>query len=372
MKKLKGSLTIEAAMVLSTLLLVIFSIIYLVKVVYIHEQFQMALSEVAQQMSVEAYLLEKSGLLDLQQATYLRAKGNVETFEQSFTEVTSTLNGLTDFHETDDIVTSDSSSGVDSEGIFQELRFQIVNTIGQSYDKASQLLNFIQMVTEDSKKIITSLGVVPGLELINNTIGSKIVKSLICERIKSEDLEKWGIIGGEAGLDFSQSRFMLEDEDISLILHYQINFPFLKDIVPSISMIQSVQVRAFTGDENFESRLQAEEPEGSEAAMQESTVYITKSGRKYHQDRTCRYIDVKVNPISYNLVELSKRLCEVCAKEGELLVGSMTVFTTKASQIYHTNSQCWTIKRDVSAVTMDEARDNGYTKCSLCGGEHHE
>ncbi len=43
--------------------------------------------------------------------------------------------------------------------------------------------------------------------------------------ISEEQLDKWFVIGGRKGLDYKRSRFMLADDDIDLIVYYDLSIP---------------------------------------------------------------------------------------------------------------------------------------------------
>lgn len=377
MKKIKGSLSVEAALCLTTFIIVLFTILYFVKVIYIHERVQYAITQSAQAMSVGAYAIDKTGLLDLQQKTYLEAKGNLEDFSQSvedlifsYDDMAHTVNGLTSFNIMGNgpppLINASSDSNELSQELFSE-RFQLGSSIVQGYTLLNELVDFIKISIEDTKQLITSAGVVPGLEVINNAIGTQIVRACVSQHISNSDYKRWGIVGGEGGMDYSRSSFMLEDEDIRLLVLYQVEIPFLKDILQPLSITQGVQVRAFTGNENFESAFESKEKASEDTKEEGEVVYITKNGQVYHNNRTCRYIDVKINAIAYKEVKDHKRICEICAKEALSLSDTSTVFSTSASPKYHTSKSCWTIKRDVMTILKEEAIKSNYRPCKLCG-----
>jgi len=122
------------------------------------------------------------------------------------------------------------------------------------------------------------------------------------------------------------------------------------------------------------------------------TVYITKSGTKYHKS-DCRYLSQ--SKIAVDLKEAVDRgytPCSVCrppikskANNGENTLGAyqtkdavvektsikqnavsaQTVFITKSGTKYHT-SGCNYLKSSKFSITLEEAIDRGYTPCSVC------
>ncbi|PKM94583.1 MAG: hypothetical protein CVU84_10995 [Firmicutes bacterium HGW-Firmicutes-1] len=376
MKKLKGSLTIEAALVFPMFLMVVFSVIYFIKIIYIYEQIQFAITEVANQIAVGAYILDDAGILDLQQETYNQAKGNVESATGSVEDVLQELEGLTQFKVTKqaggNLVSSTNSEegGSWSEKLnnvskeISSIKNQIEERITGIYNVVTEAVECIQILTEDSKQMIVSMGVVPGMEIVNNAIGSKVTNTLFNQYITENDYINWGIINEEKGMDFTGSQFFLKDEDVCIVVRYQIEMPFLKGILEPITITQAVRSRAYTGNGNFNSKLEKAQKLNEEG--KESIVYVTKKGTKYHTDRSCHYIDIKIKDSSYGAIKDNETICEVCAKNGLVTSDSAIVYSTDASDIFHTSNTCWTIKRDVMTITLDEALDSGYTHCSKC------
>lgn len=122
------------------------------------------------------------------------------------------------------------------------------------------------------------------------------------------------------------------------------------------------------------------------------TVYITKSGAKYHKS-DCRYLSQ--SKITVELEEAIDRgylPCSVCgpptksqANNGgnklgayqtkdavvektsvkQNAVSAQTVYITKSGTKYH-KSGCNYLKSSKYPITLEEAIDRGYTPCSVC------
>lgn len=122
------------------------------------------------------------------------------------------------------------------------------------------------------------------------------------------------------------------------------------------------------------------------------TVYITKSGTKYHKS-DCRYLSQ--SKIAVELEEAVDRgylPCSVCgppakskANSGGTKMGAyqtkdssiektsskqnavsaQIVYITKSGTKYH-KSECGYLKSSKFQITLEEAIDRGYTQCSVC------
>lgn len=122
------------------------------------------------------------------------------------------------------------------------------------------------------------------------------------------------------------------------------------------------------------------------------TVYITKTGTKYHKS-DCRYLSQ--SKIAIDLAESVDRgytPCSVCGpptkskansggeKAGAFqtqeatvektsikqnVASTQTVYTTKSGTKYH-QSGCGYLKSSKFPITLEDAIDRGYTPCSVC------
>lgn len=101
---------------------------------------------------------------------------------------------------------------------------------------------------------------------------------------------------------------------------------------------------------------------------QETYVYITKTGKKYHMSYDCTYLRVKIQAVNCEKVSSLRNTsggkyyaCERCRP-----VGDGTVYITTDGNSYHGKSDCPSLKRMIHMVPLDEAE--GYGACSKCAG----
>lgn len=123
---------------------------------------------------------------------------------------------------------------------------------------------------------------------------------------------------------------------------------------------------------------------------QETLVYVTKTGKKYHLSN-CRYLSKSKIPISlFEAVSRGYTACSVCGaallkittdeklslKETPSTSSkyrkkdtaeSITVYITKTGKKYHAYG-CRYLKRSCIPISLAKAKKRGYTPCSVCGG----
>lgn len=378
--KRRGSVTIEAAISLPIFMLVIYVFIYFSTLVYIYERVQYGITEVANEIACTAYIMDKTGLVDIQQKTYKDAKKNLNEFEKQWTSVIENavnvkqqFDGLVEYTGIkDQSIFETAKEKMSTEGIIQyilEVRNRIKSTIESCEALVNQITSFVKYVAEDSSKILLSMGAYAGLEAVNEAIGVRIASHLMENYISDETLTALGVYGGASGLDYSGSSFMLENDDIIIKVKYKVEFPFFTPLRMPVE--QSVTIRAFTGNGNFENAHKAlkddkKKDEDEKEEEQEEVVYITEYGQRYHLYRHCDYIDVKVKSKIYGELKGKEVICEICKKECKTLNILTIVYKTDKSNIYHVSLQCFEVTRYVKEITLEEAESSGYTLCFRC------
>lgn len=111
---------------------------------------------------------------------------------------------------------------------------------------------------------------------------------------------------------------------------------------------------------------------------EDTTVYITRTGKKYHSDN-CRYLSKSKIPIS--LKEAFQRgysPCSVCSPpvlditeptvkkpKKAKASSSVTVYITKTGKKYHRGS-CSYLRQSKISISLNNACARGYTPCSRC------
>jgi hypothetical protein len=100
-------------------------------------------------------------------------------------------------------------------------------------------------------------------------------------------------------------------------------------------------------------------------------VYITKTGKVFHRNKNCRYLNVRLRKVDYNAVANLRNdngekysRCEICGRDWNGT--NAQVYITTDGNRYHVHGNCSGISR---YVLMIHEKDVGNRKpCSLCGG----
>lgn len=107
------------------------------------------------------------------------------------------------------------------------------------------------------------------------------------------------------------------------------------------------------------------------------TVYITKTGSKYHRGR-CSYLRYSSIPIDLNrAVEMGYTPCSRCkppapsvfpkyeSKTKQAEQKEEIVYITKTGSKYH-RFGCRYLRKSSIPITLKKAKEYGYTPCSVC------
>lgn len=174
------------------------------------------------------------------------------------------------------------------------------------------------------------------------------------ENIGADRLERSVISGG---LDCDNTRCNWSTGVMDLSVRYQVELPFLMFRVTPVTLEDTLRVKGWTGDVSII---------GGE--WKSDTVYVTDTGVVYHKDDKCTYLDMSVQTVSKeSLEELRNESggkyhpCDTC-KDAQ--PDNMTVYITAYGTRYHTSLECKKIKRNIYAISIDEAY--GLGGCSKC------
>lgn len=192
----KGSVTMEASIVLSIFICVAISIAFFIKLVYTHEIMQHALNQTANEMSQLSYLYHVSGIKDIE------------------------------------------------EEIFQNLDEEIGKIYVIPENLRDMLHSVIKGMYEDDFNRLCSILTKIYME-----------KYFIDVDNKTEDpdkkIKRLNINDGMSGLDMSMSSFFEDDiNDIDIVVRYKIDIPVPIKIFPALHIVQRATVKAWLfGDE---------------------------------------------------------------------------------------------------------------------------
>lgn len=189
---------------------------------------------------------------------------------------------------------------------------------------------------------------------VGTIVSTHELERRVTENIGTDRLER-SVISGDLDCDNTRCNWSTGVMDLSV--QYRVELPFLMLRIAPVTLEETLRVKGWTGDV---------------AAMSgdwnSDTVYVTDTGVVYHKDDKCTYLDMSVQTVlKENLEELRNESggkyhpCESCGKED---ADGETVYITTYGTRYHTSLECKKIKRNIYAISIDEAY--GLGGCSKC------
>lgn len=238
LRKISGSATVEAAIILPIVIIVFVSILSVVSIVGTYERVQHALNEVAADLSQYSYLYAVSGLQE-------RHDEIVDEIENAKNELLEQQNAINTFYGTFQNITGEIAFTGKNKDIDA-----LIDLVGNIQDMGSSF----EVLSEQIDKIISDpmgeLRVI-ATALSDTLIGksktvlfSIVSKSMLKEKlsksllIPANDLEKrLRIKGGINGLDFSGSSFLDDKQTIDLVVEYTVK------PMPDIAILPEIRLR---------------------------------------------------------------------------------------------------------------------------------
>ena len=282
MNKQRGSITIEAAVALPIFLFCILAFAYFIRVVYIQERIQHAITNSANELSMYSYLYGKSGLLDVVTGSRNEADKaknwlieDVSTAANAFQDATHSANNLMlevkDVSNTISNIRNSADMSFDIKMNASDIIGSIKSLIGELNTKRRNIetnikelhasvqtsVNAIDSIIENSQNTVGLLAY-EGMSALETSIGNACIKALMKKHITDDELTSYFVIDGMDGLDFGRSRYFIRDggigsadepvEDvIDIIVTYKIKIPLPIKFIDEIPLVQRVSVRAWTG-----------------------------------------------------------------------------------------------------------------------------
>ena len=194
--RFRGAITVEAAIVLPVIILLIVFFSFLIKLYYTYEVMQQAISEASKSMGVYSLLYYNTNAEEL-------------------------IGGIEEFCSSDQV--SKLIGNPELEGLVAQFGSDI-----NDYVRA-------QVVLVPFAKI-----------LIKQNILGKQYNDV------DKRLSSLGIVNGFKGIDFSKSRMLADGQSIDIVAQYSIQFPFLSQVLPPFEIEQNASSCAWGGAEGID------------------------------------------------------------------------------------------------------------------------
>ena len=183
------------------------------------------------------------------------------------------------------------------------------------------------------------------------------VNSRVQQILGREYLDNSPLVYGSLGLNYLASEYQ-EDENINIILTYQVSPPITCFPFPYFRMTSRYYGRAWTGYAVGEDEEQV------------IYVYVTEDGQVWHSRADCTYLKLSVYEAPPEKVWMLRNAegerYSACSRCGGQPKGD-TVYLTQEGKRYHTVRDCPALQRRIHAVRWQE--NMPFRPCSRCNGK---
>lgn len=363
----KGSLTVEAAIIMPLFILSIFTLIMVMKLIFLHDMVQSALTETAEDLAAYGYLYDTSELLDIQKSMdgYFEDGTDYLAVTESVVDesiiLLQHLEGVIQEYEKEEVDNTDPASIWDQ---IKSLKDEIYNWMGNLGSYSQSIVNFAEEITLNNLfKSALDQGYLYTKSIVSNLIVNNFFKTYLV----NEELVNYGVKDGLKGMDFTHSKLFHKEDGIDdlilLVVQYEVNLPSFLKVLDSVQLTNTVKTRGWTGvgrDDIVKSEENNNEESGDEEEEDlpdDTIVYIFKTGTKYH------LADCPRLNITYTIKSEEEAIEQGYSKSkrcGHLIDHGDDVLVT--NNTYHALT-CTFIIPDVIAKTLGEVRDE-YDQCN--------
>ena len=305
----RGSLSIEAAMVLPLFLIVIIAAYSFMNLMAVEIAVDQALSETGEELAVYAGIA--SQLLGGSKG------GNKESASSKGTGGT--------------------EAGGAEEGVQEPEGSWLGDTIAGFFGAEEGLGDYLKA------------------SILNAGFSEVVVQKLVTEKLKGSAAESGAVKGGLSGIRYTGSSIDEKSGRMVLSATYEIRLAYFPSFT-GITLTQKSVHRIWNGKGSV-----------SESTA-EDMVYVTASGTVYHRTLDCPSLKLTIHAVSaeeiLTLRNTSGHIFYPCERCHPTLTG--TVYYTPYGESFHSDFDCSGLKRTIREVPLSEVGD--LPACKRCGG----
>lgn len=259
----KGSVTVEAAIALPAFICTVLAIAFIMKVIYVHEIIQHAISETADELASYTYIYSAAGIQSLHDTANEGLEEGRQKVKTQIKTLVDTYDCFKSFPKSAEQNIKEAGrniNAVDIDGALHNLDEidQSVETIERNLENTQKVADEISDNPKQELKYIAAALAKEGLEGVKTELILKpLTKACLIKYLKPKDkediavrLKKLNIVGGFDGLDFKESHLFDDGKSIDIVVTYKIRAPVPFNILPDIPIIQRAKVKAWLDGED--------------------------------------------------------------------------------------------------------------------------
>lgn len=250
--KIKGSLTVEAAIIMPFFICVVLSFAFFMKIVYTQSIIQHGINETANELAVYSYLYSASGA----QKYHDKGKDYLEEkSELAENQINAAVEAVNSLGETKESIVEGKNNI--QNGNFEEITGnikEIEELSKKNMEDAKKLKEMLENAIKDPKQEIISFASLlaqGAFEDVKGALAAPVIKIMCRKHFATDNLDadkrlkSLGVVGGLNGLDFSETRIFYDNKNIDIIVRYKVETGLPINLLPDLYFIQRANVHAW-------------------------------------------------------------------------------------------------------------------------------
>ncbi|OPZ89767.1 MAG: hypothetical protein BWY74_02586 [Firmicutes bacterium ADurb.Bin419] len=298
----RGSLTVEAAVIMPFFICVILSFAFFIKIVYTQSVLQHAINETANELSVYSYLYSASGAQKYHEDTMNYLEEKSKTAQSQINDTIEAVGALENTKESLE-KTADHLENPNFDELMGDLK-ENKEFLKKNVSDAKKLKETLENAIKNPKQEIISFATLlaqGAFEDLKGALASPVIRIMCRKHLATESLDadkrlkSLGIREGLDGLDFSETKILYDKENIDIIVRYKVDIGLPIKLLPDLYFVQRANVRAWLDGDG-------KKPGSSEDVESNSNVWLLSV-----RDRTKRIFELEgkdtpemVSIIKYN------------------------------------------------------------------------
>ena len=181
-------------------------------------------------------------------------------------------------------------------------------------------------------------------------------EALFLKELTGKELPEKYIENGRLGILLLSSQF--DEREVALEATYRIKLPIQMFAIDGLWVRQNAVCRKWNGWKPDQA-----------GGDHEEWVYITETGRAYHREDTCSYLDLSIRSVKPeqldNLRNENGGKYHPCSECVDAEKANGNIYITNYGDRYHNDLNCSGIKRTIYMVKLRDV--GGRTPCKRCG-----
>ncbi|MCR5728088.1 MAG: hypothetical protein K6G24_11550 [Lachnospiraceae bacterium] len=204
--------------------------------------------------------------------------------------------------------------------------------------------------------------------IISNAGDALVLGAVMSHRLTDDEV--WLVDGGKSGISCYGSELFDREKCLNLVLSYDLRLPLALFPDISVPVTHTIRYRYYTGTEVKSLLFEVKQDDGEEESEEEKEeeVLITDTGHCYHYSYSCPALNVRPKKIAFDTVGQKRNdggakyyPCEICARNKTKCADC---YITPDGDRYHFDKSCPGLKRTIESVPISKVGKR--RECKRC------